>query len=78
MSTPAIEAMRFRREPLRLLIFDCGGVLLDSEPLCDRVVTAGLAALGWTLTPSESSPLFLAHRLSPPPVPLWAAPEAVA
>ena len=51
--------MRSRREPLRLLIFDCDGVLIDSEPLCDRVVAEELTALGWTMTPAESGRLFL-------------------
>ena len=59
MSAPALRAMRSRREPLRLLIFDCDGVLIDSEPLCDRVVAEELTALGWAMTPLESSRLFL-------------------
>ncbi len=39
--------------PLRLVIFDCDGVLIDSEPLCDRVVATELTELGWPMTPSE-------------------------
>ena len=35
------------------------GVLIDSEPLSDRVVAEELTALGWPLTPAESGRLFL-------------------
>jgi HAD superfamily hydrolase (TIGR01509 family) len=59
MSEQALMAMRSRRDPLELLIFDCDGVLIDSEPLCDRVVAEELTALGWTMTPVESGRLFL-------------------
>jgi HAD superfamily hydrolase (TIGR01509 family) len=38
---------------LCLVIFDCDGVLIDSEPLCDRVVAAHLTGLGWAMTPAE-------------------------
>lgn len=38
---------------LGLVIFDCDGVLSDSEPLCDRVVAAHLTELGWAVTPAE-------------------------
>ncbi len=36
--------------PLRLVIFDCDGVLIDSEPVCNRVVAAVLTGLGWRIT----------------------------
>lgn len=68
MSELAFAAMRSRREPLRLLIFDCDGVLIDSEPLCDRVVAEEVTALGWTMTTEESSRLFLGmsfHDMGP-------------
>lgn len=41
------------RAPLRLVIFDCDGVLIDSEALCDRVVSAELHDIGWPLSPIE-------------------------
>ena len=34
---------------LRLVIFDCDGVLIDSEPLSRRVVAAEAARLGWAI-----------------------------
>jgi HAD superfamily hydrolase (TIGR01509 family) len=59
MSELALATLRARRDRLRLVIFDCDGVLIDSEPLCDRVVSEELSALGWTTTPAECSRLFL-------------------
>jgi beta-phosphoglucomutase-like phosphatase (HAD superfamily) len=45
--------------PLRLVIFDCDGVLVDSERLCDRVIVATLAEQGWNLTSAECHRRFL-------------------
>jgi len=45
--------------PLALVIFDCDGVLIDSEALCDRVVSADLVRHGWSLTPADCHRLFL-------------------
>jgi HAD superfamily hydrolase (TIGR01509 family) len=59
MNEAAFAAMRARRTPLELVIFDCDGVLIDSEPLSDRVVSAELGALGWVLSPDECSRRFL-------------------
>ena len=53
MSARANAMMRARRVRLRLVIFDWGGVLIDSEPVADRVVAAELAALGWPITPRK-------------------------
>ena len=47
------------RAPLSLVIFDCDGVLIDSEALCDRVVSADLTRQGWPLTPTDCHRLFL-------------------
>jgi HAD superfamily hydrolase (TIGR01509 family) len=44
---------------LSLVIFDCDGVLIDSEALCDRVIAAELAAEGWALSPQECHSRFL-------------------
>ncbi len=53
------EFMRRRRAPLRLVIFDCDGVLVDSEPLANRVVAEELSALGWRMTAAEAEAHFL-------------------
>jgi HAD superfamily hydrolase (TIGR01509 family) len=59
MTEAAFRAMRSRTVPLALVIFDCDGVLIDSEPLCDRVVAAELTALGWPMTAEESGRMFI-------------------
>lgn len=59
MSLIALRAMRSRRIPPALVIFDCDGVLIDSEPLCDRVVSAELSTLGWVMTPEECGQRFI-------------------
>jgi HAD superfamily hydrolase (TIGR01509 family) len=41
------------REPFQLVIFDCDGVLVDSERLAVRVEVAVLAELGWPLSQVE-------------------------
>ncbi len=56
-------------EPLRLVIFDCDGVLVDSEGPSNRVVAIEISKLGWPMTEAESTALFIGHRLSDiPPV----------
>jgi HAD superfamily hydrolase (TIGR01509 family) len=45
--------------PVALVIFDCDGVLIDSEALCDRVVSADLSRQGWSLSPADCHRLFL-------------------
>lgn len=54
-----LDFMRRRRAPLRLVIFDCDGVLVDSEPVANRVVAEELTALGWAMTAAESDQHFL-------------------
>jgi HAD superfamily hydrolase (TIGR01509 family) len=44
---------------LRLVIFDCDGVLIDSEALCDRVVSRELHTVGWPISPEECHRRFL-------------------
>lgn len=48
---------------LGLVIFDCDGVLVDSEPVANRVVAASLTRLGWAMTQEESQRLFLGQSL---------------
>lgn len=59
MTDLACQMLRARRVPLRLVIFDCDGVLVDSEPTVNRVVAAELTRLGWPMTGAESQVLFL-------------------
>jgi beta-phosphoglucomutase-like phosphatase (HAD superfamily) len=40
--------------PLQLVIFDCDGVLVDSEPASRRLLAAEAARLGWSLTEAEA------------------------
>lgn len=42
-----------------LIIYDCDGVLIDSEALCDRVVSAALARQGWAVGAEECHRRFL-------------------
>ena len=44
---------------IQLVIFDCDGVLIDSEALCDRVVSAELHRAGWALSPADCHRLFI-------------------
>jgi HAD superfamily hydrolase (TIGR01509 family) len=56
-------------EKLRLVIFDCDGVLVDSEGPSNRLVAAEVTALGWPMTTEESCALFVGRRLSDiPPI----------
>jgi HAD superfamily hydrolase (TIGR01509 family) len=57
------------RAPLRLVIFDCDGVLVDSEGPSNRLVAQEITALGWPMTEAESRALFVGRRLSDiPPI----------
>ncbi len=57
------------RLPLALVIFDCDGVLVDSEGPSNRVVAEAITALGWPMTTAESCRRFVGFRLSDiPPV----------
>ncbi len=51
-------------EPLRLVIFDCDGVLVDSEGPSNRLVAQEVTALGWPMSTAESCALFVGRRLS--------------
>ncbi len=63
MSRLALQALRQRSAFLRLVIFDCDGVLVDSEPIVNRVVAEELTALGWAMTGEESHQRFLGLSL---------------
>jgi HAD superfamily hydrolase (TIGR01509 family) len=51
--------MRGRSAPLHLVIFDCDGVIVDSEPIANRVVAEDLTRQGWPMTPAEADGHFL-------------------
>lgn len=47
-----------------LVIFDCDGVLVDSEPLAERVLLQGLASLGHIIEPRFARERFLGRSLA--------------
>jgi HAD superfamily hydrolase (TIGR01509 family) len=47
-----------------LIIFDCDGVLVDSEPLAIRVLVAAIAAQGITIAPLEAFRNYLGRSLA--------------
>ena len=59
MSADAAAFLRDRRHPLRLVIFDCDGVLIDSEALCNRVCAVRLTETGWPMDAAECERRFL-------------------
>ena len=62
---PAAAALLAARTvPIRLVVFDCDGVLIDSEPIASRVVAGALTRLGWPMTAEESHATFLGMSLS--------------
>ena len=46
-----------------LVIFDCDGVLVDSEPISNRVLANDITAAGWPMTTAESIARFKGGRL---------------
>ncbi|AVS82649.1 HAD family hydrolase [Paracidovorax avenae] len=45
--------------PIDAVLFDCDGVLVDSEPITHRVLRAMLEESGWTLTIEECMRIFI-------------------
>ena len=41
-------------DAIGLVIFDCDGVLIDSEPIASRTLAEALAAAGVAITPQEA------------------------
>jgi HAD superfamily hydrolase (TIGR01509 family) len=50
-------------QPLQLVVFDCDGVLVDSEPVASRVAARELCQLGWQVTPDECQKMFTGMTL---------------
>ena len=59
MSEEAAAFLRAWPLPLRMVIFDCDGVLIDSEGLCNRVVAEILTRDGWPMSPEECEHRFI-------------------
>ena len=47
------------RTPLRLVIFDCDGVLVDSEGPAARVTAHEISLLGWPMTADQAMVRFM-------------------
>ena len=60
----ALDFMRRRCHPLRLVIFDCDGVIVDSEHIASRLVADMLGRHGWKLTAKEAESLFRGMSLT--------------
>jgi len=58
------QLMRGRACPLRLVIFDCDGVIVDSEAIANRITAASLVAEGWPMTSQEAENFFLGMTLT--------------
>jgi len=68
VSEEAAAFLKARRRPLELVIFDCDGVLIDSEALCNRIVAEILTADGWPMTAEECERRFIGmtfHAMQP-------------
>jgi HAD superfamily hydrolase (TIGR01509 family) len=50
--------------PVGLVLFDCDGVLVDSEPIALRLLLSTLAEAGVAMTPAEADALFLGRSLA--------------
>jgi HAD superfamily hydrolase (TIGR01509 family) len=59
-----VDAGDLTGEPIELVIFDCDGVLVDSEPLSMRVLLETIAEAGLELDPQAAHDLFLGRSLS--------------
>lgn len=45
-----------------LIVFDCDGVLVDSEPIANRIMAQAISALGWPLTAADCIARFKGHH----------------
>ena len=58
--------------PLQLVIFDCDGVLVDSEGPSNRAVAEEVTKLGWAMDEAESMRQFVGFRLEAMPAAITA------
>jgi beta-phosphoglucomutase-like phosphatase (HAD superfamily) len=59
----AHEVLARRDQPIDLVIFDCDGVLIDSEGVASIVLSGALQTLGWPISAEECETLFLGTSL---------------
>ena len=59
----SLAALRAMGRPV-LVIYDCDGVLIDSEPVANRVCAQEISALGWIMDADESNVRFLGMSIS--------------
>ena len=59
----AREVLGARGAPIGLVIFDCDGVLVDSEPVANRVVAEFVTAAGWAMTAEACEERFIGLNL---------------
>ena len=59
----AREVLARRDQPIDLVIFDCDGVLIDSEGVASIVLSRELQRLGWMISPEECETVFLGTSL---------------
>jgi len=64
MTLLAKDVLARRSDPPGLIIFDCDGVLVDSEHIAGRLLAEDISALGWVITPEECHRLFLGCSLT--------------
>jgi HAD superfamily hydrolase (TIGR01509 family) len=46
----------------QLIVFDCDGVLVDSEPIANRLMAEAITALGWPLDTADCMARFKGHH----------------
>lgn len=59
----AQEILARRDQPIDLVIFDCDGVLIDSEGLASIVLSRALREVGWMISAGDCETLFLGTSL---------------
>ena len=59
----AQDVLARRDQPIDLVIFDCDGVLIDSEGVASIVLSRELQGLGWMISAEECETLFLGTSL---------------
>lgn len=50
--------------PIRAVLFDCDGTLVNSEPICNRVISELLAEEGVLMSPHECMSTFMGHNIA--------------